>query len=338
MNDLDRAAAKLGIHRIPVPVPFLHAGGPANAYLVEEEGGGLLMFDTGLAAGEGTAALDAGFQRLGFEYGRVSRIVVSHGHVDHFGGARHVQERAGRELPVLAHPVDAPKLTAGGWVFRDHADAYAAHLVRLGAPAETMAAVMAESAPAFEIAQAVARTEPLADGQVLRGRDVTLRVLHAPGHTPGLVVLHDAEHRLLLSNDHLLERISPNPLIDLGPEDRPGWFRPLVAYERSIRAVRDLEIDAVLPGHGPPFAGHRRVIDSLLGFQGRRQARLRALVGERPRTPWELSRVLFPHAGATELFLTLSETIANLEALEARGEVVRDGDGEPWRYRAARGA
>jgi glyoxylase-like metal-dependent hydrolase (beta-lactamase superfamily II) len=337
MNELGRAVAKLGLHRIPVPVPFLHAGGPANAYLLEEEGGGLLMVDTGLSWGEGGAALDAGFQRLGFRYEDVREIVVTHGHVDHFGGARHVQERAGREIPVLAHPIDAPKLTEGGWAFREHAPAYARHLVRLGVAADLAETVMARSAPAFELARPVTRTEPLADGRRFRGRDLELRAIHSPGHTPGLVVLHDAAHGILLSNDHLLERISPNPLIDLGPRDEPGWFRPLVAYEESIRRVRDLEIETVLPGHGPPFSGHRRVIDSLLAFQGRRQARLHALLEGGPRTAWELATSLFPRTGPDDLFLTLSETVANLEALEARGEVAREAGAEPWRYRAVSG-
>lgn len=333
MNDFDRAVAKLGIHRIPVPVPFIHAGGPANAYLVEDEGGGLLMIDTGLSStAEGAAALDAGFQRLGLRYEDVRRIVVTHGHVDHFGGARHVQERAGREVPVLAHPLDAPKVVEGGWVYQEHAPAYARHLVRLGVPPELAEKVMAKSAPAFEIARHVPRVEPLAPGTRLRGRRVELVAIHAPGHTPGLLVLHDAEHRVLLSNDHLLERISPNPLIDLGPDDQPGGFRPLVAYEESIRAVRALELDAVLPGHGPPFGGHRRVIDSLLAYQHRRQERLRAMLADGPRTPWELAQALFPKSGPADLFLTVSETVANLEALEARGEARRVAGTEPWRY------
>jgi glyoxylase-like metal-dependent hydrolase (beta-lactamase superfamily II) len=337
MNELDRSVAKLGIHRIAVPIPFLHAGGPANVYLVEEEGGGLLMVDTGLTtAAEGSVALDAGFQRLGFRYEEVRRIVVTHGHVDHFGGARHVQERAGRDVPVLAHPADAPKLTEGGWVFHEHTAAYGRHLVRLGTPPEVATRSMELGAPAFEIARPVPRTEPLADGELLRARHVELRAVHSPGHTPGLVVLHDAEHRVLLSNDHLLERISPNPLIDLGPRDEPGWFRPLVAYEESIQRVRALELDAVLPGHGPPFGDHRRVIDSLLAFQHRRQARILALLGDRPRTAWELTRELFPATGAAELFLTLSETVANLEVLEARGDAERVDAGEPWRYAPSR--
>jgi glyoxylase-like metal-dependent hydrolase (beta-lactamase superfamily II) len=333
MTELDRAVAKLGIHRIPIPIPFIHAGGPSNVYLVEEEGGSLLMIDTGLTITEGRAALDAGFQRLGFRYEDVSRMVVTHGHVDHFGGARYVQERAEREVPVLAHPIDAPKFTEGGWVFHEHAAAYGRHLVRLGTPPEVAAKSMKMGAPAFEIARPVARTTPLTDGETLRGRHVELRVLHAPGHTPGLVVLHDEEHRILFSNDHLLEKISPNPLIDLGPDDELGWFRPLVSYEGSIERVRALELDAVHPGHGPPFGAHRRVIDSLRAFQGRRQVRMLALLVERPRTPWEVTRELFPTTGAAELFLTISETAANLEVLEARGDAERVGD-EPWCYAA----
>lgn len=336
MNEIGRAVAKLGIHRIPVPVPFLHAGGPANAYVVELAEGGLLMVDTGLSAGEGGPALDVGFQRLGFRYEDVRAIVVTHGHVDHFGGARQVQERAGRDVPVHVHPIDAPKVT-GGWAYGEHAPAYARHLVRLGVPEPLAIGVMKSAAPAFEIARHVPRVEPLADGQRFRGREVELRVVHAPGHTPGLVVLHDAERRLLLSGDHLLERISPNPLIDLGPDDEPGDFRPLVAYERSIGRVRDMELDAVLPGHGPPFAGHRKVIDSLLAFQARRQARLRGLLVERPQTAYELSRALFPASGPGELYLTVSETVANLEVLEARGLVAREPEDGPWRYRAAFG-
>lgn len=333
MNEIGRAVAKLGVHRIPVPVPFLHAGGPANVYVVEEEGGGLLMVDTGLSAGEGAAALDAGFQRLGFRYEDVTRIVVTHGHVDHYGGARHVQQRAGRDVPVLAHPIDAPKLTEGGWTLRDHADAYVRHLVRLGVPAPLADTVMVRSAPAFDMARPLGAVEPISDGQLFRGRHVNLRVVHAPGHTPGLVVLHDVENRLLLSGDHLLERIFPNPLIDLGPADEPGWFRPLVAYEESIRKVREFELDAVLPGHGAPFTGHRRVIDSLLGYQGRRQARLLTLIAGGTPTPWELTGELFPKSGPAELFLTLSETVANLEAMEVRGELTLLADEEPWRYR-----
>jgi glyoxylase-like metal-dependent hydrolase (beta-lactamase superfamily II) len=148
-------------------------------------------------------------------------------------------------------------------------------------------------------------------------------VLHVPGHTPGLVCLHDAAHRLLLSSDHLLEKVSPNPLIELGPTGEAGWFRPLVSYLASVARVRALDLDLVLPGHGPPFAGHREVIDRLVDFYGRRQERIRQVLAAGPRTPWEVARELFPRARPAETFLVVSETIANLEVMEDRGEVRR---------------
>ena len=37
--------AGIGIHRIPTPVPFMEAGGPANAYAIEDVGGGFTLFD-----------------------------------------------------------------------------------------------------------------------------------------------------------------------------------------------------------------------------------------------------------------------------------------------------
>ncbi len=61
-------------------------------------------------------------------------------------------------------------------------------------------------------------------------------------------------------------------------------------------------------------------------------ARLLALLAGRARTPRELARELFPSMGTAELFLTLSETVANLEVLEARGEARRVAGTEPWRY------
>jgi glyoxylase-like metal-dependent hydrolase (beta-lactamase superfamily II) len=135
--------------------------------------------------------------------------------------------------------------------------------------------------------------------------------------------LHDEARRLFFSADHLLERVSPNPIIELGPNGEEGFFRPLLAYVESVRRMRALDLDLVLPGHGPPFTGHREVIDRLLAFYGKRQARIRELLAESPRTAWEISRALFPAARPTDAFLTMSETLANLEVLEASGEATR---------------
>lgn len=315
--------ADLGIHRIPVPVPFPQAGGPVNVYLVEEKGGGLLLWDSGIGSADGMAALEEGFGKLGRRFAEVRRIVISHCHVDHYGAARFVEERCGHEIPAYAHPVDAPKMAEGGPRWRDRQPLYGAYLAKLGVPVEVLVAIGTQGEKSHGLARRVREVLPIADGEVLETRHLSLRVLHMPGHTPGLLCLHDAEKRLFFSADHLLEKISPNPLIELGPNGEDGVFRPLLAYVESVLRMRALDLDLVLPGHGPPFSGHRAVIDRLLAFYEKRQARIRALLADGPRTAWEISRALFPAARPTDAFLTVSETIANLEALEHRGEATR---------------
>jgi len=318
----------LGVHRIPVPVPFPQAGGPANVYAIEDDGGGLLLFDAGLGAPDAHAALEEGFRRIGRRFDEVRRIVVSHAHVDHYGGARFVQERHGGELPVYAHPADAPKMQEGGWRWREQAPAYGRYLSRLGVPPDVRAAIAKEGERSRGLARRLPATRTLGEGDVLRTRHLSLEVLHMPGHTPGLLCLYDRARRLFLSDDHLLEKVSPNPLIELGPNGEEGHFRPLLAYLDSLRRTQALEIDLVLPGHGTPFSGHRAVIDRLVQLYGKRQARIRELLHGAPDTAYAVSRALFPRMSSGDLFLTVSETIANLEVLEARGEVVRaEADG-----------
>lgn len=324
--------ADLGVHRVAVPVPFPQAGGPVNLYLVEDAGGGVLLFDAGLGSDEGMAAVEEGFRRLGRRFDEVTRIVISHGHVDHFGAARWIQERAGGAPPVFAHPADQPKITEAGPRWKELAPRYGAYLVRLGVPAEVLLAIAQEGARSHGFSRRLPSVHDLGEGETLRTRHLALEILHMPGHTPGLLCAHDRERRIILSDDHLLEKVSPNPLIELGPDGEPADFRPLVAYLASIRRMRALEVDLVLPGHGPPFADHRAVIDRLLGFYEKRQARVLELVGDGAPTVYEVALALFPRARPNDVFLTISETIANLEVLEDLG-VIRRADDRPVRFR-----
>ena len=156
-----------------------------------------------------------------------------------------------------------------------------------------------------------------------------------PGHTPGLCCLYDRRRGLFFAADHLLEKVSPNPIIELGPGGEEGRFHPLLAYLDSIRRLRALEVELVLPGHGAPFQGHRRVIDGLTAFYEKRQGKILAALAAGPLTGYEVTRALFPWARPGDLFLVMSEAIANLEVLEARGAVRREVEDGVYRFRPA---
>jgi len=335
----EQELAGLGVHRLPLPIPFLAAGGPVNVYVIEADGGGLILFDAGLGSDQSEAALQAGFDRLGFRFEEVRRIVVSHGHVDHYGAARWVQERwkkggHGGELPVFAHPRDLPKIDEQGPRLRDQQAHYAGHFMRLGVTLDVLQALAASGDGAQRLARRVPGVQPIEAGAVVEGRGLRFEVIEMPGHTPGLICLWAPEQGVLIPADHLLERISPNPIIELDAEGRQV-HRPLSVYLRSLALTRALEVSLVLPGHGPGFGGHRALIDGLLGFYGKRQEKLLGLLIERPRSGWELCTAIFPRASATDAFLTMSETVANLEVLEDRGAVVRVEEAGAWLFQRA---
>ena len=145
-----------------------------------------------------------------------------------------------------------------------------------------------------------------------------------PGHTPGLCCLYERDYRLLFSADHLLERVSPNPLIDLRPDGEAPAFKPLVSYFESLERVRRLAVDLVLPGHATPFNACTDVMDSLLDFYRRRQAKIIDILERGPRTAYEVMGELFLSSDGFELILMISEILGNLEVLEGRGKVVRE--------------
>jgi glyoxylase-like metal-dependent hydrolase (beta-lactamase superfamily II) len=313
------ALTRLGVHRIPVPVPFPEAGGPANVYVIEEEGGGVALFDAGIGTREGRDALLAGFANLGLSLGEVRRIFVSHGHIDHYGYARAAQEASG--APVHAHVRDHDKLTGRDRTAQRLAR-YGEYLFRLGAPPRLLEHVKVHWQDALRMARPLEQVEPLTAGAVLRFRRFSAEVLHLPGHTPGLICLWAAQPRVLFSDDHLLERVSPNPLLDLEGGVEPA-HKALLAYLDSARRVRALPAEVIAPGHAEPFSGHGAIVDRLLAFYEKRQQRILDLLAGGPLTPADLAPRVFPHAKERQLYLTLSEVMGNLEVLEAQRRVAR---------------
>ncbi|MFL5425686.1 MAG: MBL fold metallo-hydrolase, partial [Myxococcales bacterium] len=171
------ALTRLGVRRIPVPVPFAEAGGPANVYVIEEEGGGFALFDAGIGTKEGRDALLAGFAALGISLGDVRRIFISHGHIDHFGYARAAQEASG--APVYAHVRDHDKINGRDRTLQ-RLERYGAYLTRLGAPAHLLGHVKVHWQDALRMARPIEQVEPLPPGEILRFKRFSAEVLHLP--------------------------------------------------------------------------------------------------------------------------------------------------------------
>ena len=315
-------AAAAGVHRIAVPTPF--AVGRINVYLIDDDP--LTLVDTGPNSGTSFDELQRGIDRLGHALEELALVVLTHQHIDHLGLVSLVAARSGAEVAAIDAAVPfVERFSSEAQADDDFAREL---MLRHGIPDDVVAALTSVSQAFRAWGSRADVTRVLRDGDDVRFRDRTLRVHHRPGHSPSDTVFEDRERRMLIGGDHLLPRISSNPLITRPPEGERERPPALVHYLESLSATREMDVELVLPGHGDPITDHRALIDERFSLHARRADKLHHLIAERPRTAYELAQALWGNIAVTQAYLTLSEVVGHVDLLTADGRVrEREVDG-----------
>jgi glyoxylase-like metal-dependent hydrolase (beta-lactamase superfamily II) len=150
-------------------------------------------------------------------------LLVTHGHVDHAGGAGAFVAQTG--VAAYVHPDD---------------DFLTLH------PTDQLRRLFGVDLTPEE-AQGLAppeRYEALADGQTLDLGGLTIEVLHTPGHTPGHCCLLVRDEGILFSGDQLFAG-------SIGRTDLPGGSFETLLQSMTDKVLPLPEDTRVLPGHGP---------------------------------------------------------------------------------------
>jgi len=165
-----------GVWRIPL------VGDWVNGFAFRDEDGQVTLVDFGLksSAKKVFAALDV----IGSGPTDVTRILLTHAHPDHAGGAAEISRSTGRAMDI--HEADAQYLAAGASPSRDTSMLLGRLFNRLGGGG-------------FE---PVPVGERLTDGQVLPVNG-GLRVIHTPGHSPGHVAFLHEPTGVLITGDSI---------------------------------------------------------------------------------------------------------------------------------------
>jgi glyoxylase-like metal-dependent hydrolase (beta-lactamase superfamily II) len=319
-------AAEAGIHRLAIPTPF--QVGRVNAYLIEDSP--LTLIDSGPNSERSLQELEQILAARGHAIEDIELLIVTHQHVDHFGLAAILARRSGAEVAALAGL--APYLREFD-AATELDDRFAQRvMLRHGIPADVITALRAVSASFRTWGAAVEVTRPVRDGEQLRLRDHTLRVLHRPGHSPSDTVFVDESRAIMFTADHLLANISSNPLLarplDAGPNFTGPRPRALIDYIASLERTRAMDLSLVLPGHGPPIADHASLIDARLYMHRRRAERIHGLVAARPLTAHEIATELWGNVAVTQAYLTLSEVLGHVDLLLDERRVVERVDAD----------
>lgn len=146
----------------------------------------------------------------------VSQILLTHGHLDHVGAAAELAAHYG--VPIVG-----PEKADDFWL--------------QGLPAQSRMFGLDECLP-------LTPDRWLEEGETVSVGNVTLQVLHCPGHTPGHIVFFDDKAKLLVSGDVVFKG-------GVGRSDFPqGDHAALIdSIKRKLLPLGD---DVTfIPGHGP---------------------------------------------------------------------------------------
>jgi glyoxylase-like metal-dependent hydrolase (beta-lactamase superfamily II) len=188
-------------------------GSFVNSYAYRE-GDETYLIDTGFSAK--AKPIFRAFNAAHVPLAQVSKILLTHHHPDHMGGAAQVLKNV--PAPVSCHGDDAPFVDG-----------------RVRRPGPFLMRLLMRAHPV-----------PVAISLKDQDRVGSLLVVHAPGHTPGEVAFYLPARKILFSGDAVVERKGRLTF------PAPKAATSLEQAVRSLARLRELDIELLLPGHGVP--------------------------------------------------------------------------------------
>ena len=284
--------------------------------------GPVTLVDTGSGFGESTADLLAGLESVRRDFGEsagpdaIERILITHGHHDHFGGL--VQFRGRVTAQVGIHPLDRWVLNAYEERLIVATQGIRAFLQRAGCPPSKEETLVGQYLSTKKDVRSQHVDFLLEDGGTLDG----LEFIHVPGHCPGQVCIRVGD--ILLTADHVLPRTTPHQ----SPESITA-STGLRHYLESLEKIGRLEgIRLCLGGHEDPFTGLRERTVAIRDDHMRKLDRIRALFGGTTLTMDEISTRMYPKVEGWNVLLAIEEVGAHVEYLYERGELAVDNVAE----------
>jgi glyoxylase-like metal-dependent hydrolase (beta-lactamase superfamily II) len=206
--------------------------GSMNVYFLED-GDGVVQFDAG------SKSMTKAARRAAAELGGLKRVVLGHAHADHRGTAPYMG------APVFCHPDEVADAESEASI------APYMELSRLPvAPVRWIYPFLLRRWDGGPVKIA---------GTVSEGDEVAgFRVLHFPGHAPGLIGLWRESDRVALVSDvvYLVDsaRLRPLPAGEASVP-HPAWAWDHEKAKASVRRLAALEPKVLGAGHGEPLRG-----------------------------------------------------------------------------------
>ena len=284
----------------------------ANVYVIID-GDYVALIDTGSGLPDSNADLLAAFEAVRTEWhediawSTLTRIIITHAHIDHYGGLPLVQQRTA--APIAIHELDRRVLINFPERFALTRRALGNFLRHAGVDVEKHQRIVDFYSSDKELFKHSDVATVLHDGDRLDDRFL---VHHTPGHCPGQVCLQLDD--ILFSADHVLASITPH----MAPESitpSTGLEHYLHALEK-IKAVEGIRL--TLGGHNAPIADLAERVDQIQASHRRKLDRVLNACAE-PLTIEAITQRLYPNVTSYDVLLAVEEIGAHVEYLDQHG-------------------
>jgi len=308
--ELVRTNGGTRVYRIPMT---LFPGLAGFAHLICSTDARVLL-DVGSGFGDSDDELQAGLQAVRTEYPEpvdwscLTAVIISHGHIDHFGGLPSVRRHTA--APVGVHELDLPVLVNYEERLAVVARRLRAFLVEAGVEGHRQQELM----ELYLLNKGLFASQPVDFTFEAAGMRVgPLELLHVPGHCPGQIVARVDD--IVLTSDHVLPKTSPHQ----APEVL-SHYTGLGHYLESLERVATWGVSArqALGGHEPPFADLPARVEAIRRLHAERLEQVMGLM-DAPKSVAEIAEGLFPSVGGYDVLLALEEAGAHVEYLAQRG-------------------
>jgi len=300
-----------GIYRITLPLPG-DKPGPVSAYLFVGKKTSLL--DTGTA--KASIKLQKAFAELSLHPKNIRQVIISHGHMDHYGSANWVVASSGGRAKVFAHKSDSRRIETGADI---SANTYRRFLKLMGVPYWHRHGLRILQLIFGSMAKNCRVDRHFNENETIQMGDYKGRIIFTPGHTKGSVCIFLENEGLLFSGDHILSHITPNALIMLKEGyDLPKRLSQKEFYE-SVDKIERLQPQTIYPAHGPVISNLSAVTDMYRRSFDEREKKILSIVEQNEMNVYQIARELFPKMDTRrlplEIFLSISEVFSHLQVL-----------------------
>jgi glyoxylase-like metal-dependent hydrolase (beta-lactamase superfamily II) len=312
-----------GINLLKVPIPG-NSLGFINAYLVKS-GNESMLIDTGWNTDESFNSLTSQLNEIGVSYENLKYIAITHTHPDHYGLVGRLEKFTNAKLVI--HELERSLLTSR-YTHTEHIlDDMQLWLEINGVP-DAARPLLQNASMAMLGLVAVALPDIIVrGGEHLKVGDYDFEILWTPGHSPGHICFYERNQQVLFSGDFILPRITPN--ISMHAKTIGN---PLVDYLSSLHQVMKLPAKLILPSHGDPFEDLPKRAREIMEHHEKRMQDILKVFSGKPETayqiaseiPWSKKGTQWDDLTPLDKRMAITETLAHLELMTARGSLIKD--------------